>query len=367
LFDIVRKKENKKLFALSLGLEAQVRWALHDIMVSSTDVTLAGVDLVTLKDAIQKRIDLLAPDVHEALKALAERKVRVETAGLELQYGLAKEFVNVALFSYDEAATFSDYIIDLMSKKVDNPVLEKLWSNFSSPLRTSISATIGDGPVPLESATLELTTGEQVLALYVFGPECRSGIILSPGLRALRGSWYATLSNLICSEKVNDRFVVDKVRATAVPTALKKGPDGRWYVVIKKGAFVNFEGEKPSLDPIWGLGDAEKVEWMAYGETNCPLFSKNFETKEGVYGFGPQKISAFGAQRGAVYPQLDLCYYWRGVAKMQEQKGQMNWLKKSTITTLIFQLTRIQTMRQRPTKSTLAPLKIQPMQMKSRN
>lgn len=240
-----------------LELEAQVRWQLFSMIQNRTEENLNGYSEAVLTQKLRSQIATIrtnASTTHQDFKKNLQIKLSYEKRELTKRYGKAKSFVNVQLFSMEDAHEFYTALQHCITEDVDSPLLERMWESVGSLPASNDLQHCDQGFC--DNIELVSSTHKRVQVLYKIHEQCRSEAILSPFLRLMRLSWLTAIFCFFGGNSGQDKaFAINEPMFPHIPLHLVSGADGFWYLVqevFPQATIPQLEEDQPAFTKVFG-------------------------------------------------------------------------------------------------------------------
>ncbi|MFH1643790.1 MAG: hypothetical protein ABIA74_01305 [bacterium] len=286
LLFLLNKYDSKQKIIKSFEFETLVRLAMYKLIAQKQKEDIEGVGLCELTETLKKELDLLSNQDIDFTKDFISQKVKLECMNLENIYGLSKSFVNVQKLDFDYIYKFSEKLIEFFSDRnfIQNEHLIDLWD-------FPVADICGDSSVKADgiyNQSVNFNDGNQLNGLYLFNKFCRDENLLTPFIRNLRSSWYATISNLIFAQgEYEARVEIEKEKYFVPPFVVKKDQSDHFYLVRKY--FEEYEGQidkkEKKVGELFNLKLIQQSEW---GQFDKQIYRLNWDSKAtncGIFGF----------------------------------------------------------------------------------
>ncbi|MFH1831551.1 MAG: hypothetical protein ABH827_01995 [bacterium] len=267
-------------------LEALVRVGLYEFIVGRDQGDLTGITVEALTNILREKLQKMPDSFMSYVHACASDKVVHERNHFKDLYGLSKHFVNIQLFDFSCMCNFCYLLQHFFKTSIQNEQLEFMWEDpgvISASLLNS-----GQGVGKNVSPFVQTTGGVTVRQCFTFLPECRDEVYLTPFLRMLRASWYATLANLIYStEKDGNKIEINRQIYPAPPLFVVQ-PEGAHTVQVFQRIFEPFKSGKVPVSLVQTSAMFHLAGRANYGVLGNQIYRLNWEstdTNNGVFSF----------------------------------------------------------------------------------
>ena len=313
LFYVLKNDRELKILD-ALEQETLVRLALYEIMEQCQDekLTILSVDKLTylIKDIMKS----FSQDLRKKISKSALMKIKQEHKNLERIHGRTKEFVNIQEFKPQDIVLFSAELQKVFSEYVDNFRMRALWRD-SGNIAESVSG-LHDGWI---NKPVRMQNGDRETLLFIFNQECKDEQILGSVFRMVRASWYASLLNLMESERIGDYFQNVHEKYRVPPIKVTVGNDGRICVLQKRldPWYKDIPRKETNCD-FFHLTKKAAAQWGEFaGEPYCILF-ENKGTHNGLYSYGCDSMMSDYSLRYRYYNAPDISYLLREYQKKED-------------------------------------------------
>jgi len=215
-------------FYQALQLEVLVRLTLFSVLTNRVHGDLTGLGLDELTTRLAVLLDNVGAACKKDIVIRVEKKMVEETKNLEALYGLSKSFVNIQQFSFTKVCALSSLLQDFFTNSFDHDATNDVWRHTGVPKTCSSDVLEGQRL----KATLVTDQGVRVKGLFVFHPDCRQELLLTPCIRSLRACWYAAILNVLQAQtKGYDRFACNQLTYNIIPLHLVTDVRNMMYVL----------------------------------------------------------------------------------------------------------------------------------------
>lgn len=263
--------------------EVLLRHALYELIVEHAGEKTEDYSLQRLTSLIRERLERYTPQEKETVRACVQHKLVREGQQLHDVYGLSKDFINFQQFSFIRANAFSQLLIELFGKIIEHESINNLWSDL--PL---LAKPLDDMLRSLDDEMVEVEPGKVARVCFKAHVECRDELVLSPFLKTLRASWYATLLNLLyvdqsshCSLRLfNEYFNVPPLYFSY---------DGQEHFYLLQKALEPWDGEVTFFMQLplqlFNLPLSKKARFGKFGSKAYNLDWESTATNTGIFAF----------------------------------------------------------------------------------
>ncbi len=283
LYVLLTEKYFKKIYD-AFGLEALVRLELFKLIKNRGKGGLTQVQLPMLTDLLTLNYIQSKEQYTNKLSQLLTKKMKLETGKLEYDYGLSKTFVNIQQFSFDKVMALSDQLQFFFTQNVEHNVINFLWQN-PGQLNTSIPLqTEGERT----NSVLLADHNRDVKCCFVFHPECKHELILSPFIRSLRACWYASVLNLLAaSAEGKNQFLLDEESYMALPLMIVQGSDSLIYAIQHKYELWQDDIDESIAGPFtrFNLMNNKPHAYVSVADVPYRADWECLSTNSGLFGF----------------------------------------------------------------------------------
>ncbi|MFA6535038.1 MAG: hypothetical protein WCS92_02155 [Candidatus Babeliales bacterium] len=335
----------------SIQYETALRIVLYKLILQHKVDNLAGISFTDITKLLLNELENNKQLIESKfLQDLVWNKLRHEIESLEKVYGTSKSFVNIQLLSFHRLVAFFDVLQDLFTNKVRNQALNDLWQYIGKPQDANLQQDSG-------ACNLNLPTdlNYDVKVQFMFEPECRCELSLTPFLRMLRANWYASITNLLFAKNGYDSHIsLENEFLKIIPCFLTQGDNGCFYLFQR--LFPSWESNINNEDlnkcKIFNLTNTQqsskaetfvqvmerpyRIDWNA-GATNIGIYQFDCNLNElKQQKYGGSTISLFVRKyqseldNSTVMPTEVLCdrvyknSYWKSLYSWQANDAKRN-------------------------------------------
>jgi hypothetical protein len=275
----------------NLELEALVRWQLFSLIKDRKEGDLSGYTEEMLTEKLRTEIAETRKQnsVYVPFKKNLQVKLGYEKNQLNEKYGNSKSFVNVQLFSMQDASNFYRALQFFMTNNLECPLFERVWEEVGALPQASELSRVEQGFCD----HLELVTSERkrVRVLYKIHETCRSEALLAPFLRMMRLGW---LTSIFClfggASGMEKAFSIEDPMFPHLPIHLVPGEDGYWFLVQEIFESVDLSDELPPyvnvLGRLCGISmQTNKIDMCLVDDMPCISTCPNVPTNVGIFDY----------------------------------------------------------------------------------
>ena len=283
--------------ARGLELEALVRWQLFSMIKHRKEGDLSGYSEEMLTQKLRQDMAAVRSSSANAMfKKDLNTKLVFEKKQLNEEYGNAKSFINVQLFSVRDAYNFYRALQFFMSENVESHLLERVWRAVGSLVLTPDLRRCEQGLC--DNIEIETSTGKKVRVMYKIHETCRSEIMLAPFLRMMRSSWMTTIfcffGGYTGGSGSGKIFSIENPAFPHLPIHLLPGDDGYWY--LAQEVFEPFlQEEIPAhvkiLGRLYGVSAQLKPDLFMVRNVTCVGATPHVQTNTGIFDFDCSIVS----------------------------------------------------------------------------
>ncbi|MFH0898249.1 MAG: hypothetical protein V1855_01600, partial [bacterium] len=262
--------------AQAFSLESFVRVALCKYIVDRKEGDLQGMSVEDLTRKLSGFIKHSPESFTSYVQSKVLEKIIKERRYFEDLYGLSKSFVNIQQFDFFRASKLCKVLRKFFTTYVENSHLEYLWEDPGKLIQS-----FSDIKNKRYDSFVGTDDGLLVRHCYTFSPHYREELYLTPFLRMLRASWYATLSNLIFSVSSSGKIAINQ-QIYPTPPLFVSVHDPDTIHVFQKA----FEPWKGKVDPIIKKKDTffHLSKQGHYGELGGVLYRINWDAIDSCRG-----------------------------------------------------------------------------------
>lgn len=319
LYLLTNNKSYTKVFE-AFKLEVLTRLSLFKLINKRSATNLNGITLEEITKNIENETRNISSPNLNLLERLAKNKINTETKKLNKIFGKTKNFINVQKLSFENLIFFSELLSDLFCNHVDNENLNQLWQ-----MPGFIESNNKNKESGALNKTVKSVNNEDLYCHYIFDPEYREEHTLTPFLRMLRATWYASITNLFFSKPLTQNMLsIEKEIYNIPPLFLKYGLDNKIYLV--QNIFDEWEEKIPEkfkqIQNVFHLKTNEKSDWAKINDEPYRLNWKTLSTDYGLFAFDCNISNLKNRRKTA-------CTF--AVQKYQEEKTQNHVITTSKL------------------------------------
>lgn len=283
LLYLLTNKNSLKKITYNFNLEVLARLGLFNLINKRTQTDIKGIGLDKITQNLKSEIKKISDQNIELLEQKSIEKISIEKQKIEKIFGKTKNFINIQKLNFENIIYFSQILSNLFNEKITNEKLNLLWE-YPNLINTSKK----EKESGLANVKVNSINNETLHCHYIFNPEFKDEHTLTPFLRMLRSSWYASITNLFFSTpKSSETLDVKKIPYKIAPLFLTSGLDSNIYLIQR--IFDEWENELPSttniVKEIFHLKSNEKTDWVKINEKPYRLNWNTNSTDYGLYAF----------------------------------------------------------------------------------
>lgn len=260
--------------------ETALRWALFELTNSNSSISIDTPAALenALKDVIFKFIDENGQDVQD----LVSKKLKNEKQNYSDKYLLDKVYENIVKFKFEPLIHFSDVLIKLFKKNIENETLNGLWRNLDSEIRE----------IDELNHIATLFSEEKLEIKYKVHIDSKEQDKVDDILKMVRAQWFGILENLLKGSLEENKIIISQIAQNVPPLILKRMGDFV-FVLQKKIPLLEIDKndtkkQRPKPPIRYHLMDSKdkKKRWGILDDVQYCLDWENLGTYFGVFAYG---------------------------------------------------------------------------------
>lgn len=284
LLSILLKKRSVDKIQRALYLETFLRYALFRMLDQHSFGNQLSVPISSVTDFLRTEYKGLQVNHAPFVETIITQKLDQQRRVFFDLYGNTKAFVNIQQLSLLSVCAFSE-LLQRFFLDVDAGGAEDVW-DIGKPM-ISKSEICTDNAMRLPTF---FNDSRPLAVYYSLHQECKSELLLTPMLRALRGCWYSKILDLLTVSKQDRKYYLKNSIFTGIPLLLVKGSDDLVYAVERAcGSTSNVQDSvskyRKKLFDLLNLSNTKPSAYVVYKEIPYRVDWDSKGTQVGIMGF----------------------------------------------------------------------------------
>lgn len=294
LYYLLNKEKRGSIISF-LQLEASLRLALFQLLISRSTGDITGIDVGSLSQQLSKNVHEIMQKHGSTIDTLISEKIKNETACLEKTYALSKSFMNIQQLSLSRVSALSFVLQQFFSQLVSGKTPTSAWQTFTLDFIKHDRLKEGEDL----DIFVDDQRKEHLRILAALHPECKNELLLKPWLRALRSCWFLSVLNITGTPVNNQgRFEVKREHFPAWPLQFLPGPDGFFYVCQKAAPLFNMTLPADEIKRYkpFSFNEQKVKAFVSYNQLPYRADWRCEESWKGIFGFGYKPSTEISTQ-----------------------------------------------------------------------